>query len=301
MDEIAQTASNSEGKAGVLAGIIAYTIWGVFPIYFVATRLVPATEMVAHRVIWSVPFGLLIILFRRQLRDVWQALKKPKTVALLGLAAISLAANWGIYIWAIQQDQIFQGSLGYYINPLVYVLVGVVFFKETLSRLQALSILLALIGVCILTVYGGVFPTISLLLAISFTAYGVIRKQVDIGAMPGLFIETILMIFPALIFMGWLSQSGQLQFGQLGTNIDVLLILAGPITVLPLLAFAFAARRITLSTLGILQYIGPTLQFCCGLYFGETFTTAHAFCFGFIWIGILTYSYDALRKHRQQA
>jgi len=300
MDETAQTASNSEGKAGVLAGIIAYTIWGVFPIYFVATRLVPATEMVAHRVIWSVPFGLLIILFRRQLRDVWQALKKPKTVALLGLAAISLAANWGIYIWAIQQDQIFQGSLGYYINPLVYVLVGVVFFKETLSRLQALSILLALIGVCILTVYGGVFPTISLLLAISFTAYGVIRKQVDIGAMPGLFIETILMVFPALIFMWWLSQSGQLQFGQLGTNIDVLLILAGPITVLPLLAFAFAARRITLSTLGILQYIGPTLQFCCGLYFGETFTTAHAFCFGFIWIGIFIYSYDALRKHRQQ-
>jgi len=289
---------NQDSKAGVLAGITAYTIWGIFPIYFVLTRTVPPTEMVAHRIIWSVPFGLLIILFRRQLKEVWQALTKPKTVALLGLAAISLAINWGVYIWAIQQDQIFQGSLGYYINPLVYVLVGVVFFKERLSRLQALSIILALIGVCILTVYGGVFPVISLCLAISFTVYGVIRKQVDIGAMPGLFIETILMVLPALVFMSWLSKTGQLHFGQIDNTMDILLILAGPITVLPLLAFAFAARRITLSTLGILQYIGPTLQFACGLYFGETFTSAHAWCFGFIWLGIILYSFDAFVKRQ---
>ena len=290
---------NSDGKAGLIAGIIAYTIWGVFPVYFVLTRAVPATEMVAHRVLWSVPFGLLIILLRRQLPDIWAALKKPKTIALLALAAVSLAINWGIYIWAIQHDQIFQGSLGYYINPLIYVLVGVVFFQDKLSRLQGLSILMALIGVLILTLYGGVFPIISFLLAISFTSYGVIRKQVEIGAMPGLFIETILMIIPALVFMAWLSKTGQLQFGQLGSQTDMLLILAGPITVLPLLAFAFAARRMTLSTLGILQYIGPTLQFGCGLYFGEAFTLAHALCFGFIWVGIIIYSYDALRKHRR--
>lgn len=301
MATTAQNKNISDGKDGVIAGIIAYTIWGAFPIYFVLTRAVPATEMVAHRVLWSVPFGLLIVLLRRQLPDVWAALKKPKTVALLALAAISLAINWGIYIWAIQQDQIFQGSLGYYINPLIYVLVGVVFFKDKLSRLQGLSILLAFIGVAILTLYGGVFPIISLLLAISFTCYGVIRKQVEIGAMPGLFIETILMITPALAFMTWLSKTGQLQFGQLGTQTDMLLMLAGPITVLPLLAFAFAARRMTLSTLGILQYIGPTLQFGCGLYFGEAFTKAHALCFGFIWVGIIIYSNDAIRKHRQGA
>ena len=292
-------AQNNENKAGVIAGITAYTAWGIFPVYFVLTRAVPPTELVSHRIIWSIPFGLLIILFRRQLKEVWQALKTPKTVSLLTLSAISIAVNWGIYIWAIQQDQIFQGSLGYYINPLVYVLVGVVFFKETLSMLQGLSIALAFIGVAILTFYGGEFPTIALLLAISFTAYGVIRKQVNIGAMPGLFIETVLLALPAILFMGWLSQSGQLQFGQLGTTIDILLLLAGPITVLPLLAFAFAARRITLSTLGILQYIGPTLQFGCALYFGEAFTQAHALCFGFIWIGIIIYSYDALRQHRR--
>jgi len=299
MDQSPDTPSNTDNKAGVLAGITAYIIWGVFPIYFVITRAVPATEMVAHRIIWSVPFGLMIILFRRQLKDVWEALKKPKTVALLGLAAISLAINWGVYIWAIQQDQIFQGSLGYYINPLAYVLVGVVFFKETLSRLQALSILLALIGVCILTFYGGVFPIISIFLAVSFTIYGVVRKQVDIGAMPGLFIETVLLVLPAFMFLTWLHQTGHLQFGQLGSTMDILLILAGPITVLPLLAFAFAARRIRLSTLGILQYIGPTLQFVCGLYFGEKFTLAHGWCFGLIWVGILLYSYDALAKHRR--
>ncbi len=293
------TPKTSDGKAGVLAGITAYSIWGIFPIYFVLTRVVPATEMVAHRVLWSVPFGLLIILFRKQLPEVFDALKKPKTVALLGLAAIALAINWGVYIWAIQQDQIFQGSLGYYINPLIYVLVGVVFFKEKLSRLQSLSIILALIGVMILTVYGGVFPVISLFLAASFTTYGVIRKQVIIKAMPGLFIETVLMVIPAIMFMTWLSNTGQLQFAEHGTQISLLLVLAGPITVLPLLAFAFAARRMTLSTLGILQYIGPTLQFGCGLYFGETFTLAHALCFGFIWVGIIIYSYDALQKHRR--
>ena len=301
MDVAPDTSRNGDSKAGLLAGITAYTIWGFFPVYFVLTRAVPPTELVAHRVLWSVPFGLLIILFRRQLKDVWQALKKPKTIALLALAAIAIATNWGIYIWAIQQDQIFQGSLGYYINPLAYVLIGVVFFKESLSRLQAISILFALIGVSILTIYGGVFPIISLCLVISFTAYGVIRKQVEIGAMPGLFIETVILLLPAIFFLGWLSQTGQLQFGQLGPRIDSLLILAGPITVLPLLAFAYAARHITLSMLGILQYIGPTLQFALGIYFGETFTNAHALCFGFIWLGIIIYSYDALKMHSQKS
>jgi len=290
-----------KSNTGLLAGITAYTIWGIFPIYFVVMRAIPPTEMVAHRVIWSVPFGLLIILFRKQLNDVWQALKKPKTLILLALAATSLTINWGVYIWAIQLDQIFQGSLGYYINPLIYVLVGVVFFKEKLSRLQGLAILLALIGVTILTLYGGTFPVIALFLAVSFTAYGVIRKQVDIGAMPGLFIETIILVLPALIFLTWLSQTGQLQFGRLGSKMDILLVLAGPITVLPLLAFAFAARRLSLSTLGILQYIGPTLQFACGIYFGERFTSAHAWCFALIWLGILIYSFDAILKRQATA
>jgi chloramphenicol-sensitive protein RarD len=292
-------SSTNLSRQGLFAGITAYTIWGFFPFYFKATEQISALELVAHRIIWSVPFGLLIILFRKQIGDVITAIKQPKTMGLLFLAALAMALNWGVYIWAIQQDQIFQGSLGYYINPLMYVLVAVVFFGERLSKLQGVATLFALIGVAILTVYGGVFPVIALFLGISFTIYGVIRKQVEIGAMQGLFIETLLLFLPALFFMLWLNHQNEMQFGHLGREMDALILLAGPITVLPLLAFAFAARRLKLSTLGFLQYIGPTLQFCCGLYFGEDFTPAHALCFGFIWLGVILFCYDAYLMNKR--
>jgi chloramphenicol-sensitive protein RarD len=288
-----------DGKAGLLSGLAAYTMWGLFPIYFVAMRHVPALELLSHRIVWSVPFGLLILLFRKQIRETLRALAEPKTVALLSIASVALAANWGVYIWAIQQGQIFQGSLGYYINPLLYVLVAVVFFKEKLSPLQGLAIFFAFIGVLILTIKGGVFPGISLFLAFSFTVYGVLRKQIDIGAMPGIFIEVLLLVLPAAGILWYLSAQGGLSWGNFDTKTDVLIILAGPLTVLPLLAFAFAARRIQLSTLGILQYIGPTMQFGCALYFGEPFTVAHAWCFGFIWLGVGVFAFDAIRKSRK--
>lgn len=283
-------------NAGLWAGVIAYTIWGIFPIYFKLTQTIPPMEILAHRILWSVPFGFLIILFRRQIGDVLAALKKPKTVFLLALASVSLAANWGVYIWAVQNDQIFQGSLGYYINPLMYVLVGVLFFNESLSKWQGLAAILAGIGVLVLTIYGGVFPVISLFLATSFTIYGVLRKQIEIGAMPGLFIETLILLIPGVLYMLWLSKNGQFAFPEASTDLKGLLILAGPITVLPLLAFAIAARRLSLSMLGFLQYIGPTLQFACGVYYGEAFTTAHAVCFAFIWLAVAIFSWDSWRN-----
>lgn len=286
-------------RQGLLSGLAAYTMWGLFPIYFKLTQTVPPAEFVAYRILFAVPFGLLIILFRKQVGDVLTALKKPKTVFLLLFAAVALAFNWGVYILAIQQGHIFQASLGYYINPLIYVLVGVVFFSEKLSRLQALSVLLAFIGVTILTFYGGVFPIISVILAVSFTLYGVIRKYVDIGAMPGLFIETILLMIPAFFFLLYLRQTIPLQVEEADWGLKALILFAGPLTVLPLLAFAFAARRLKLATLGFLQYLAPTLQFMCGLYFGEVFTTAHAFCFGFIWVGVAVFSYDAWNNNRR--
>ena len=179
-------SSQDDAKSGLIAGFVAYGIWGLFPIYFVATKYVPALEILGHRIIWSLPFGFLILLFRGQIRETLTIFRQPKTIALLTFAAVALAVNWGFYIWAIQQDQIFQGSLGYYINPLIYVLVGVVFFKEAISRLQIFAIALACVGVAILTFQGGVFPWISLVLAASFTTYGVMRKQIAVGAMPGL-------------------------------------------------------------------------------------------------------------------
>jgi chloramphenicol-sensitive protein RarD len=293
-----KNAHMSDSKAGLLSGLAAYTIWGLFPIYFVAVKQIPTLEILGHRILWSIPFGFLILLFRKQLVETLGIFRKPKTIALLTLAAIALAANWGVYIWAIQQDQIFQGSLGYYMNPLLYVLVGVVFFKEAISRLQIFAVLLATIGVAILTVQGGVFPWISLFLAASFTTYGVLRKQIAVGAMPGLFIETLTLLLPALMLFAYLINSDTLAWGDFGWEMNALLVFAGPLTVLPLLAFAFAARRISLSALGILQYIGPTLQFACGIYFGEAFTPAHAWCFGFIWLGVGVFAFDAIRKSR---
>ncbi|WP_427451324.1 EamA family transporter RarD [Litorimonas sp. WD9-15] len=290
----------NEGRAGLIAGLTAYTIWGLFPIYFVATKHVPALEILAHRIVWSLPFGLLILLFRKQIAETIKALVTPKTVILLAIAAIALAINWGVYIWAIQQEQIFQGSLGYYINPLLYVLVGVLFFKEKLSALQGLAITFACIGVAILTFKGGVFPAISLILAVTFTTYGVLRKYIVVGAMPGLFIEVTVLLLPAIGTLYYLSQQNGLAWNNAGLETDILLVLAGPLTVLPLLAFAFAARRIKLSTLGILQYLGPTMQFGCALYFGEPFTLAHALCFGFIWLGVGVFAYDAIRSSRRQ-
>ena len=288
-------------NSGLIAGITAYFIWGVFPVYFKLTEQIAATEILIHRIIWSVPFGLLILIFRKQLREVWTALKDPKKVLLLFIASVALALNWGVYIWAIQQDQIFQGSLGYYINPLMYVLVGVIFFKERLTRWQLVALAMAAIGVLILTFYGGQFPAISLILAVSFTIYGVMRKYVDIGAMPGLFIEVILLLLPALAYIYWLSSQGEFDFPAASLDMKTLLLLAGPITVLPLMAFAYAARRLTLTMLGFLQYIGPTLQFACGLYYGEAFTSAHGWCFGFIWGAVILFTWDTFRQQRNLA
>ncbi|MGB6229762.1 MAG: EamA family transporter RarD [Litorimonas sp.] len=286
-----------DSRAGLLSGLSAYLMWGLFPIYFVATKAVPAVEILSHRIVWSLPVGLLILIFRRQIGDVWRAIRTPLTLGLLTLASVSLAANWGVYIYAIQIEQIFQGSLGYYINPLLYVLVAVLFFGERLSRLQGLAIALACLGVLVLTVYGGQFPVISLFLACSFTVYGVLRKLIDVGAMPGLFIEVLVLILPAVAYLLWLSHRGEMVFGT-DPTLNWLLLAAGPITVLPLLAFAFAARRIRLSTLGVLQFIGPTLQFICGVYYGEPFTRAHAICFTLIWIGVAIFALDRVRAAR---
>jgi len=295
MSPVPPHKTSDDARLGLIAGIMAYTFWGAFPIYFKITEAVGPLEILAHRIVWSLPFALIIIAIRRQWGELKRAIKIPRLVGLLTLAAIALAVNWGVYIWAVQNEQIFQGSLGYFINPLMYVLVGVIFFGEKLSKLQSVSVFLALIGVAILTIYGGVFPYIALILATSFATYGVIRKQAIVGAIPGLVIETAVLFLPAAVFLIWLSAQGTLSFGT-SPGITGLLLLAGPVTVLPLWAFAIAARKLKLSTLGMLQYIGPTGQFLLALYYGESFTTAHAWCFGLIWIGIIIYSFDAYRS-----
>lgn len=300
---MSQNSENSTvenlAKLGLIAGIAAYTFWGLFPIYFKLTASVPPMELLAHRIAWSVPLGALIIMFRRQWSDVWRALTNIKVLAFLSFASLLLAINWGLYIWAIQQDQIFQASLGYYITPLLYVMIGVVFLGETLRKLQIFAIALAALGVAILTILGGQLPWIALTLAVSFTIYGVIRKQIDVGAMPGLFIETLVLFLPAIAYIIYLIHQGNLVFISSGADIKALLLLAGPVTVLPLLAFAFAARHLKLSTLGFLQFIGPTLQFFIGMLYGEALSTPHLVCFVFIWSAVALFIIDAIRNTRK--
>ncbi|HEX5789245.1 MAG TPA: EamA family transporter RarD [Woeseiaceae bacterium] len=281
-------------RLGVIAGLLAYTFWGIFPVYFKLVDTVAPLEVLLHRVVWAVPFGALIILFRRQIGQVARAFRSPGTLLWLALAAVCIAGNWFVYIWAVMHERIFETSLGYYINPLVYVLVGVAFFGERLRRLQLAAVALATVGVSILTVSGGQLPWVSLSLAALFTAYGVIRKQVWIGAMPGLFVETLLLFPLAAGGLGWLMASGSAAFGTSAAPLTALLLLAGPVTVLPLLFFATAARNLTLTTVGFMQFIAPTLQFMTAVWYGEALTTARLACFACIWVAVLVFSADAI-------
>jgi chloramphenicol-sensitive protein RarD len=254
--------------------------------------------VLAHRVLWAVPFGLPIILARRQWPEVARALRTRATLGLLALAAALIAGNWLVYIWAVQNALIFQASLGYYINPLMYVLVGVVFFGERLRRMQTGAVLLAAVGVTVLTISGREFPLIALTLATSFTIYGTIRSRVAIGGMPGLFIETLVLFPAALAYLVWLTSSDAAVFASGDLMLSTVLVLAGPITVIPLLCFALAARRLTLSTIGVMQFIAPTLQFLVGLGYGEVLTGPHVVCFTLIWTAVTLFSFDAWRQSR---
>jgi len=256
-------------------------------------------EILAHRVIWAVPFGALIIHLRGQWSEVRGALSNPKTLMLLSITALLIAGNWLVYVWAVQTEQIFQASLGYYINPLLFAVAGVFVFGEKLRLPQKMAIALAALGVLVLTFSGGELPAIALFLGITFTIYGVIRKKVVIGGMPGLFVETLVLLPFAGSFLLYQMIEGQAFFGTGDVTDSLLLMIAGPLTVIPLLFFALAARRLNLSTLGIMQFIAPTLQFIVGVIYGEQLTMAHFICFGCIWGAVLLFSWDGWRNSRR--
>lgn len=295
------SATNHDTRDGLIAAIIAYVLWGVLPVYFKVVEEVSAVEVLVHRIVWAVPFGAIIIVARRQWPEVQRALAHKTMFGLLALAAALIAANWFVYIWAIQTDRIFQASLGYYINPLLFTVVGVFFLGEKLYRYQIVAVFLAAAGVTVLTSSGGQFPWISLTLGISFTVYGVIRKRVIIGGMPGLFIETLVLFPLSAAYLLWLTSAGTSAFAIDDLPLMGLLVLAGPVTVLPLLCFALAARRLNLSMVGFLQFIAPTLQFIVGIAYGEVLTTAHLICFTLIWLAVALYSWDAWHRSRMDA
>jgi len=291
---------STETRDGVTAALVAYLIWGFLPVYFKTVGSVEPLEVLTQRVIWAVPFGALILAARSQWPEVRRALTHRAMLGWLSLSALFIAMNWFIYIWAIQDERIFETSLGYYINPLTNMLVGVVFLGERLRRFQFLAVVLAAIGVLVLTISGGQVPWIALALALTFTVYAVIRKKVVIGGMPGLFVETVLLAPAAVAWFFWIMLSGDAMFGSGGAALTFWLVMAGPITALPLLCFALAARRLPLTTIGFMQFLAPTLQFGTGVYYGETLTVAHLVCFGFIWTAVIVFSFDAFRAGRRK-
>ncbi len=289
----------TDARDGVAAGLVAYLIWGFLPIYFKTVGAVDPLEVLSHRVMWAIPFGAIIIFLRRQGGEVWRALTHRSMLGWLSLSALFIAINWFVYIWAIQDERIFETSLGYYINPLTNMLVGVIFLGERLRRLQGLAVAFAAVGVMILAISGGVIPWVSLTLAITFTIYAVIRKRVVIGGMPGLFIETLLLAPLALAWFVYINSLGEASFASGGAALTFWLLMAGPVTAIPLLFFALAARRLTLTSIGFMQFLAPTLQFGTGVYYGEQLTTPHLICFGLIWVAVALFITDALQASKK--
>ena len=292
------TNDRSRTRAGLLLGLGAYLLWGVLPLYFKAMARVPSTEIVAHRVVWSLLFLALLAAILKRWDGVRRALASPKMLATLTLTAALIAANWLIWVWAVMNGHVLEGSLGYYLNPLVNVLLGVVLLKERLSMGQVFAVVLAAAGVAVLALGAGGALWISLSLAASFALYGFFRKIAPVDAIEGLLIETAILAPAGLGWILWLRSEGQSGFG-VDVTTDVLLILAGAVTAIPLLLFTAAAKRLAYSTLGFLQYIAPSLQFLLAvLVFGERLTVAHMVCFGAIWTALIIFASEGIRKTR---
>lgn len=291
---------NGELRLGLIAGLAAYTLWGSLPIYFRALGHLAPDELLAHRILWSVPTGLALILLASHLRALRAALS-PRKLAWLAVSAVMIGANWMIYIYAVSIEQVMEASIGYYINPLVSVLFGLIFFSERLRAAQWVAVGLACVGVAILTQAFGRVPWIALALCILFAIYGAIRKKIGVDGRAGFVIEAAMLAPLAAIWLGWLIGSGKAQPMGDGSAGDALLLMtSGPITAVPLICFAIAAQRLKLSTIGMMQYIAPTLQFLIALFlFHEPFSRAHGIAFAFIWLALIVFTADSLHGRAQ--
>ncbi|TVS00155.1 MAG: EamA family transporter RarD [Rhodospirillales bacterium] len=282
---------------GLLFAAGAFGIWGLFPLYFKLLAMVPAVEVLAHRVVWSALFAGLLLTVLNRWREVIAVFADRRLLATLALSTAVITLNWGVFIWAVAADRVLEASLGYYINPLVSVALGVVVLRERLHRLQWAAVILAALAVAYEVLALGRVPWVSLTLAVSFGLYGLIRKVARVEPLAGLFVETLIAAPLALGYLLWLAAAGTGAFAGSEPGITGLLALAGVVTALPLLLFVAAARRIRLSTLGLMQYLVPTLHFLLAvLVFGERLTADHLVTFIGIWIALALYSAVALRQ-----
>ena len=279
----------------------AYGLWGFMPLYIKAVRAVPLLEVLCHRVVWALVLLLPLVWRQGELGSVLVAVRRPRTLAILATSALAIALNWLVYIWAVVHGRLLEGSLGYYINPLVNVLLGVVVLGERLDRPVRVAVGIAAVGVAWLTLRLGQPPWIALALAASFGLYGLMRKLAPVGALAGLAIETALLMPLAGGYLVWAMLTGRSAFLAGSPTLSLLLLLAGPVTAIPLLFFAGAARRLPLSTMGFLQYLSPTLQFLLAvLVYGEPFDGSRAVAFGFIWTALAVFAVYSARRGRPE-
>jgi chloramphenicol-sensitive protein RarD len=290
-------ASHDHSRGGFLLGLGAYGLWGFLPIYFKALAGVSAIDIVAHRVLWSLPFLALLTALARGWDKVRLAFAQPKTLGILALTALLIATNWLLYVYAVTRGHILASSFGYYLNPLANVLLGRFVLGERLNRVQWTAVAIAAAGISVLAAGAAGQLWMSLGLCATFALYGLLRKVVAADAMTGLAVETALLLPLAVGWLAWRTAAGAPSFGS--THLETgLLVLAGIVSTTPLLLFTAAARKLAYSTLGMLQFLAPTLQFLIGVYYGERFTTAHAIAFPAIWIALALYVTALLRAPR---
>ena len=288
----------AEGKAAVLAGIGCYAFWGFLPLLFKASALAGsgAWEMVAWRTVWAFIAAAVVVALTRGWRQVAEVLRTPKRLGLLACAALLIVSNWSLFVWAVDAGHTLDASLGYYLNPLLSVAAGMVLFRERIGTAGWIAIVLAAIGVGVQTLAHGGLPLAALGMATTFCLYGILKKQIAVDAVTGLFFECAVLAGPALAYGLWLQSTGHGHMTQ--PLPGLLLALAGPATVAPLVTFAWAARRMSLSSLGFIQFIAPTTQFIIGMTFGEALTPLSLLAFAFIWSGVGVYAVTAWRKTR---
>lgn len=279
-----------------LLACVAYLIWGFAALYWVETKPVSPLDLVAHRALWSVPVLVLVLLAMQRMRAGLGILRQPRALLILLASATAQACNWLIFLWAITHERATEASLGYFLLPLINVALGVFLFKEVVDRAQRVAISLAAVGMLILVVENGGLPWVALGVAVSFGLYGAIRKQVNIGAVEGLFVETLLM---APLALGWLIYSGWGGLGQYGGRVDVFLLGAGVMTAVPLICYVVASRRLPLTALGLVFYLGPSCQlFVAICIFDEPLNPIQLFSFGLVWLGLAFMAADSLRRMR---
>ncbi|KUN34058.1 protein rarD [Streptomyces longwoodensis] len=292
--------SRSEQRIGLLNGFAAYGMWGLVPLFWPLLKPAGAVEILAHRMVWSLAFVGVALLFIRRWAWAGELLRQPRRLALLTVAAAVITVNWGVYIWAVNAGHVVEASLGYFINPLVTIAMGVLILKERLRPVQWAAVGVTVVAVVVLTVGYGRPPWISLCLAFSFATYGLVKKKVNLGGVESLAAETAIQFLPAMAYLTWLSTRGESTFTSEGAGHSALLTATGVVTAIPLVCFGAAAIRVPLSTLGLLQYLAPVFQFLLGIaYFHEEMPAERWAGFALVWLALSMLTWDALRTARR--